>query len=80
MKLRERIGKCGRDIDRRSCVQPFGLDQPSTTRRISQSPLEVPYGLRVVVRALPTGSVTPATSSPRSRIPFVTTFGFASIR
>ena len=58
MKLCERICKGGCDVGSRFAVQTLGLDYPGTHGRIFERPSDVPYGLRVVMWALATGSVT----------------------
>ena len=51
-------------------VQPLCLDQPGTSSRIPDGASQVPRRLGVVVRTLPTGSVTSRNPSPRSRMSF----------
>jgi hypothetical protein len=58
VKFFERIGKGGSDLGSRFAVQPLGLDLPGASGRIPERAFKVPYGLGVVVGALPTGSVT----------------------
>ena len=64
MKLLERICKGRRDIGSRFSVQPFCLDKPGTCGRIPERAFKVPSGLGVVVRALPTGSVSSCNRQP----------------
>ena len=64
VKLFEGIGKGGCDIGSRFAVQPLCLDEPGTSSRIPERASQVPSGLGVVVRALPTGSVTSCNRQP----------------
>ena len=80
MKLFECIGMGGRKVIGRFGVQPLCLDEPDTSSRVAEKASQVPSGLGVVVGALPTGSVTAAIASPRSRPSLMITFGRASTR
>jgi hypothetical protein len=64
VKLFECIGKGGRDVGSRFAVQPVCLNEPGTSSRIPEGALEVPSGLGVVVRTLPTSSVTSCNPQP----------------
>jgi hypothetical protein len=82
MKLFESRCKGGCEVGDRLAVQTLCLDQqPGTSGRIPEGPSQVLSGLGVVVRALPTGSVT---SCHRQRTEpvekFMITSGFAGTR
>ena len=64
MKLFKCIGKGRCDVGSRLTVQPHCLDQPGTSSRIPEGAFKVPSGLGVVVRALPTGSLTSCNRQP----------------
>ena len=80
MKLFQGIGKGGCDGGIRFAVQPLGLNWPGTSGRIPQGASKAPSGLGVVVRTFRPPASFPATASPRSRMSFMITFGFASTR
>jgi hypothetical protein len=58
VKLVESIRQAGCDVGSGFAVQPLCLNEPGTSGRVPERPSEVPSGLGVVVRALPTSSVT----------------------
>jgi len=64
VKFFECIGKGRCDISSRFAVQPLYLDKPGTSGRIPEGASKVPYGLGVVVRALPSGGSTSCNSQP----------------
>jgi hypothetical protein len=78
VKLFDCIGKVCGHVGSRFAIQTLCLEQPGADGRVPEGAFEVASGLGVVVGAFPTFSVT--NSSPRSRMPFMITFGFASTR
>ena len=64
VKFFEGIGKGGCDFGSRFAIQPLCLNEPSTGSRIPEGASQVSSGLGVVVRALPTRSVTSGNRQP----------------
>jgi hypothetical protein len=64
VKLIECICQGDRYVPSRFAVQTLCLDQPGTSSRIPERALKVASGLRVVVRALPPGSVRASDRQP----------------
>jgi hypothetical protein len=64
VKLFQGIDKGGCDVGSRLTVQPLCLNEPGTSGRIPKGASKVASGLGVVVRALPTGSVTSCNPQP----------------
>jgi hypothetical protein len=77
VQLFECIGKGGFDAGGRLAVQPLGLDESGTSGRMAEGAFKVPSGLGVVVRALPTGSVTAGNRQPSESESFMITSGLA---
>jgi hypothetical protein len=68
------------EVGNRFALQTLSLDQPGTRRRIPEGSFKVPNGLNVVVGLFRPAASLPATASPRSRMSFMITSGFASAR
>jgi hypothetical protein len=80
LKLLEGIGKGGCDIGSRFAIQTLCLDKPGTSGRIPEGASQVSSGLGVVVRTLPTSTVTSSNPQPSESVSFMITFGVASTK